>query len=50
VDLRQKLRRRKADVVLALEAMRLRGLIYRDRCGWAIAADTSGVPCSHPRV
>lgn len=50
VDLRQRIRKRKADVVLALDAMHLRGLIHRDRAGWTLAGDTSGVPCSHPRV
>ncbi len=37
LELRERLRRRKADVVRALDAMRARGRLHRDPNGWTIA-------------
>jgi len=48
LELREQLRRRKADVVGALEAMRNQGMVDRESKGWVRALNRS-VPCSHPR-
>jgi hypothetical protein len=48
VELRERLRKRKADVVLALEALRRRGLLDRDPRGWCLSSNESTVPLFPP--